>query len=136
MLERLGVERARQVVIDCWNAIQHTDSSVRAVSHSVTVAYQFSLSMDEYKRVLGNFAKIPPGLPSQSQVGIVYYLPPEDSGPLGSIVLDRLLTGDLNVRITMLIDANKVSLDALGPYIDEYCNKILNMIDLEIERGE
>jgi hypothetical protein len=129
----LGVEKAKQLVIDCWNAIQETDRSIVPISHTVMVAYQLPVSSEDYNRILQNFVKAPDRLPSQSSMGVVYYLLPRAEDPVGSIVLDRLIDGDLNLRMSMTLDANKVPLNELGVRVEEYINKMLSILDIEIE---
>ena len=134
-LELLGVEKAKQLALDCWNAIQQIDSSISVVTHTITTAYQFTLPPEDYKHVLQTFTKIPEGVPSQTATGVAYYLPrgSRDGDEGGSIVLDRLVSGDLNLRISMVVDGTKVPASALGDYVEAYVNSSLSMLGLEIE---
>lgn len=134
-LDTLGVEKAKQLALDCWNAIQQTDSSIFPVTHAVVTAFQFAMSPQDYKSVLQAFTRIPDGLPSQAEAGVAYYLPrgSRDGDEGGSIVLDRLVSGGLNLRISMNVDAKKVPVSALGDYVEAYVNSSLSMLDLEIE---
>lgn len=134
-LETIGVDKAKQLVLDCWSAIQQTDSSISAATHTVATAFQFALSPEAYKRVLQAFTKIPEGVPSGTMAGVAYYLPrgSGDGDEGGSIVLDRLLSGDLNLRISILVDGTKISASALGDYVEAYVDSSLSMLGLEIE---
>lgn len=134
-LQTLGVEKAKQLVLDCWNAIQQTDSSISLVTHAVVAAFQFALPPQDYKRVLQAFTKIPEGVPSEVATGVAYYLPrgSRDGDEGGSIVLDRLASGGLNLRISMNVDAKRVPAPALADYVEAYVNSSLSMLGLEIE---
>ncbi len=133
-LETIGVDKAKQMVLDCWSAIQQTDSSISAATHTVTTAFQFDLSPEAYKEMLQAFTKIPEGVPSGAAAAVAFYFPrgSRDGDEGGSIVLDRLLSGDLNLKISMVVDGIKISASALGDYVEAYVNSSLSMLGLEI----
>jgi len=135
-LQAIGNERAKQVVIDLWDAIKNSDNSVELTQHIVTTAYQFEMGVGAYKQVLQPYVKIPESLGSEIEPGVVFYSPGGHTlGDKGAtVVLDRLAPGKLNLRIVMVIDAKKVPLSTLGTYVEEYVNSSFSMLGLEIER--
>lgn len=134
-LHAIGNERAKQVVIDLWNAIKNSDSSIELTQHIVTTAFQFELGVDVYKQVLRPYVKIPESLSSKIEPGVAFYSPGGQTlGDKGAtVVLDRLAPGKLNLRIAMVVDAMQVPISSLGAYVEDYVNSSLSMLDLEIE---
>ena len=82
-----------------------------------------------------SFTKTPEGAPSGTAAAVAYYLPrgSRDGDEGGSITLDRLLSGDLNLKISMIVDGTKISTSVLGDYVKAYVNSSLSILGLEME---
>ena len=132
-LETIGVDKAKQLVLDCWSVIQQIDSSISVATHTIATSFQFGLSPEDYKHLLQAYTKLPEGVPSETSAAVAYYLPrgSREGDEGGTIVLDHLLSGDLNLKISMIVDGTKISASALGDYVEAYVNSSLSILGLE-----
>jgi hypothetical protein len=134
-LINLGDQRARALAQSCWEAIHSCDEGIALAKHTLTVGYQFDLGNEGYKKLVGNYVKIPKELPNDTDSGVVFYIPPTrgEANQGGSIVLDRLAPGTLNMRIVMVADATKLSPAELPSYADNYILGLVTKLGLEVE---
>jgi hypothetical protein len=133
-LSVIGVERARELAVACWGAIHSTYEGIALAKHTLTVSYQFDLGNEAYKTLLGTYVNTPQSLPSGTEPGVVFYIPPTGDVDEGSsIVLDRLSPGTLNLRVVMAVNGRKMSPEDMPQYADSYILGLIAKLGLELE---
>jgi hypothetical protein len=102
--------------------------------HTLTVSYQFDLGSEAYKTVLAKYVTTPSSLPTSTDPGVVFYLPPNaDLDEGGSIILDRLGAGTLNLRVVIVLDGTKTHPESVAEYVEKYITELIAKLGLELE---
>lgn len=138
-LDTVGEKLAHQIVVDAWNAVKLSQESIQLGQHGVTVASHAEIRGTSYNTLLQHYVVTPPSLGANTGGGVVFYIAGDPTKGLngGSTLLDRstMKEGALYLKVAVLLDATKVSIEELGSHVDDYFTGQLAGLGLEMERA-
>lgn len=138
-LDTVGEKVAHQIVLDAWNAVKLSEASIQLGQHGVTVASHAEIQGASYNTLLQRYVVTPPNLGANVGSGVVFYIHGDPTEGLsgGNTMLDRstVKDGALYLKVAVVLDATKVSIEALGSRVDDYFTRQLANLGLEMERA-
>jgi hypothetical protein len=139
-LHEVGVEIARQILLDSWTALHEADGSISIVEHGIALSVYTEIQEASYDQVLGRYVMMPSDLEGISHAGIAFYLAGDSNRGEGAsaIVLDRIMGQEhsLLLKITATFDGKQIPVDGLMQEIETYLSRYLDHLGLELDRGE
>lgn len=135
-LHEVGEEAASQILLASWAALHETQASISIAQHVITINVNTVIQGTPYDRIIKEYVVVPQTLGENTGAGVAFYSPeqPGTGERWGSFVLDRLegQKDGLALKVKVIFDAGQVPFSALRERANQYLNRQLQSLGLEL----